>query len=158
MRARLILMTVVFLVAATGVFAPGSLACEPPYVISSDFTLTEDIYVGGGDAFIIVADGITFDGNGHKVIGSGSGSGVVVIGQCGVRIQNLIIQEHTRPEQRALDMGKILAYGGIGTIIGPWLAGVLSEQVNISAPYFASGLLMVIAAAALTPLRLHKKA
>jgi len=71
-----------------------------------------------------------------------------------IPIQNLIIQDHTRPEHRALEMGKILAYGGIGTIIGPWLAGLLSEQVNISAPFFASGVLMIMAAAALAPLRL----
>jgi MFS family permease len=74
-----------------------------------------------------------------------------------IPIQNLIIQDHTRPEQRALEMGKILAYGGIGTIIGPWLAGLLSEQVNVSAPFFASGVLMIVAAAALAPLRLARR-
>jgi predicted MFS family arabinose efflux permease len=72
-------------------------------------------------------------------------------------IQNLIIQDYTRPERRALEMGKLLAYGGIGTIIGPWLAGLLSEQVNISAPFFVSGLLMIAAAGALTPLRLGRE-
>jgi len=33
-------------------------------------------------------------------------------------IQSLIIQDHTRPETRALEMGKVLAFGGIGTILG----------------------------------------
>jgi MFS transporter, DHA1 family, tetracycline resistance protein len=73
-----------------------------------------------------------------------------------VPIQGLIIQEHTRPETRALEMGKVLAFAGLGTIIGPLLSGVLYERVNISAPFFASGLLMTLAAFALIPLRLEK--
>jgi len=75
-----------------------------------------------------------------------------------IPVQNLIIQDYTDPDQRALQLGKILAYGGIGTIIGPGLAGVLSEFVNISAPFFASGILMIAAAVALLPLRLDKGA
>ena len=75
-----------------------------------------------------------------------------------IPVQNLIIQDYTDPDQRALQLGKILAYGGIGTIIGPGLAGVLSEFVNISAPFFASGILMIAAAMALLPLRLDKGA
>ena len=75
-----------------------------------------------------------------------------------IPVQNLIIQDHTHPDRRALEMGKILAYGGIGTIIGPYLAGVLSQHVNVSAPYFVSGMLMVIAAAALAPMRLGEAA
>ena len=74
-----------------------------------------------------------------------------------IPVQNLIIQAYTDADQRALQMGKILAYGSVGTIIGPWLSGVLSQQVNVSAPFFVSGLLMIVAAAALTPLRLEHK-
>jgi len=72
-----------------------------------------------------------------------------------IPIQNLIIQDHTEPDQRALQLGKIFAYGGTGSIVGPWLAGVLSQYISISAPFFASGLLMIVAAAALTPMRLE---
>jgi MFS family permease len=61
-----------------------------------------------------------------------------------IPVQNLIIQEYTRPESRALEVGKILAFGGIGTIIGPFLAGFLSQRVNISAPYFVSGIGMIL--------------
>jgi MFS family permease len=75
-----------------------------------------------------------------------------------IPIQNQIIQDHTRPDQRALQVGKILAYSGIGTIIGPWLAGWLlgnlPAHLNISAPFFASGALMIVAAAVLSALRL----
>lgn len=74
-----------------------------------------------------------------------------------IPVQNLIIQDYTDADQRALQMGKILAYGSVGTIIGPWLSGVLSQQVNVSAPFFVSGLLMIVAAAALAPLRLEHK-
>jgi MFS family permease len=68
------------------------------------------------------------------------------------------VSQFVGPERRALEMGKVLAYGGIGTIIGPWLAGVLAEQVSISAPFVVSGLLMIVAGGALIPLRLAKNA
>jgi len=75
-----------------------------------------------------------------------------------IPVQNQIIQDHTSPEQRALQVGKILAYSGVGAIIGPWLAGWLlanlSERMSMSAPFFVSGLLMVVAAAVLLLLRL----
>ena len=40
------------------------------------------------------------------------------------------------------------------TIIGPWLAGHLSQHISISAPFFVSGLLLILTALALLPLRL----
>ncbi len=70
-------------------------------------------------------------------------------------IQGYIIQEHTRPETRALEMGKVLAFGSIGTIIGPLLSGYLYAR-NINAPFIASGLLMVAAAFVLYGLRLEE--
>jgi predicted MFS family arabinose efflux permease len=74
-----------------------------------------------------------------------------------IPVQGLLIQQHTHPETRALTVGKLMAYGGIGTIIGPWLAGHLSQHLNISAPFFASGLLLILAALALLPLRLPRQ-
>jgi len=71
-------------------------------------------------------------------------------------IQNQIIQDYTRPEERALDMGKILAFSGLGGILGTWLSGVLAQR-NISAPFFVSGLLMIVAAFVLTALRLEER-
>jgi len=71
-----------------------------------------------------------------------------------IPVQNLIIQEHTRPESRALEMGKVLAFGGVGTIVGPFLAGFLSEQVNVSAPFLVSGVGMFASAIPLLWLRL----
>lgn len=79
-----------------------------------------------------------------------------------IPVQNLIIQDYTRPDQRALQVGKMLAYGGIGTIIGPWLAGhlleapYLPETMRISAPFFMSGVLMIAAAVILFALRLDR--
>jgi MFS family permease len=69
-------------------------------------------------------------------------------------IQNLIIQDYTRPEKRALEMGKLLAFGGLGTIPAPYLSGLLAAKISIGAPFFVSGLLMIIAAALLLALRL----
>ena len=74
-----------------------------------------------------------------------------------IPIQGLIIQEHTSPETRALQVGKIMAYGGIGTILGPALAGYLCQNINVSAPFFISGLLVVLASLALLPLRLERR-
>ena len=71
-----------------------------------------------------------------------------------IPVQNLIIQEHTRPESRALEVGKILAFGGVGTIVGPLLAGFLSQRVNVSAPFLISGIGMMLCAIPLFWLRL----
>ena len=71
-----------------------------------------------------------------------------------IPVQNLIIQEHTRPESRALEVGKILAFGGIGAILGPFLAGFLSQRVNVSAPFLVSGIGMMLCAVPLFWLRL----
>ncbi len=72
-----------------------------------------------------------------------------------VPVQNMVIQQYTRPDRRALELGKIQAYGGIGTMIGPWLAGVLSEQVGVSAPFLVGGLFITAAGLSLAPLRLE---
>jgi len=84
-----------------------------------------------------------------------------------IPIQNQIIQDYTDPENRALQMGKILAFGGVGTVIGPFLAGQLSTWTTqplfegglfyASGPFFVSGLLMTLAAGALAWLRLEQK-
>jgi MFS family permease len=75
-----------------------------------------------------------------------------------IPVQNLIIQDHTRPETRALEVGKILAFGGIGTIFGPFLAGYLSQRVNVSAPFLFSGIGMMLSAIPLLWLRLGESA
>jgi predicted MFS family arabinose efflux permease len=79
----------------------------------------------------------------------------VVGGGVWVPVQAMVIQQYTRPGRRALEMGKIQAYGGIGTILGPWLAGLLSEQYGVSAPFFVGGIFMTLAGVALAPLRMN---
>jgi len=62
------------------------------YILTSDITTTEN-------CFIITADGITLDGNGHKIIGDASGIlgdllgdyGVYIISSTGVTVQNMDI-------------------------------------------------------------------
>jgi len=70
-------------------------------------------------------------------------------------IQSLIIQEYTRPETRALEMGKVLAFGGLGTILGPLLSGFL-YRAGLNAPFIASGLLMIVAAMGLYGMKLER--
>jgi predicted MFS family arabinose efflux permease len=79
----------------------------------------------------------------------------IVGGGVWIPVQALVIQQYTRPGRRALEMGKIQAYGGIGTILGPWLAGLLSEQYGVSAPFFVGGIFMTLAGLALSPLRMN---
>ncbi|MFX1456844.1 MAG: ABC transporter substrate-binding protein [Promethearchaeota archaeon] len=61
--------------------------------ITSDYNLTSDIYFGSENGFEIGADGITLDGNGYKIMGNGSGTGVLNYHQDSVTIKNLTIQE-----------------------------------------------------------------
>ncbi|MFX0081558.1 MAG: ABC transporter substrate-binding protein [Candidatus Hodarchaeota archaeon] len=60
--------------------------------VSNDFTLTSDIYFGANAGFEIVEDGITLNGNGYKIIGNGSGTGVRIINQNYVSVKNLTVQ------------------------------------------------------------------
>ncbi len=68
-------------------------------------------------------------------------------------IQNALIQEHSRPDARGLDVGRVAAIGLVGGIFGPFLAGYLA-QVGIWWPFFVSGVLMMLSAAPLAGLRL----
>ena len=53
-------------------------------------TLTTDLELAPGSSVQITSDGITLDGNGHSVSGSG-GNGILVSGRAGVSIENLSI-------------------------------------------------------------------
>ncbi|MFX1325134.1 MAG: ABC transporter substrate-binding protein, partial [Promethearchaeota archaeon] len=62
--------------------------------ITNDFTLTTDLYFEAGDGIVIDADDITIDGNGHKIIGSNSGCGIITgWGSDSLMIKNVTIQE-----------------------------------------------------------------
>ena len=62
-----------------GIWTAASKTCE----------LTNDLPIG--DNIIINSDGITLEGNGHKITGDGTGIGVDVISATGVTLQNLKI-------------------------------------------------------------------
>jgi len=62
-----------------GIWTAASKTCE----------LTSDL--PDGDNVLINSDGITLEGNGHKITGDGTGSGVDVISVTGVTVQNLDI-------------------------------------------------------------------
>jgi hypothetical protein len=57
-----------------------------------------------------------------------------------IPIQSAIIQDACREGSRSLDLSKTLAIPALGGSIGPVLAGWLAG-IDISAPYFVSGLL-----------------
>ncbi len=60
-------------------------------------------------------------------------------------IQSTIIQQSCRDESRGSDMSKTIAFSALGGAIGPTLAGYLSN-ISISAPFFISGLLIMLSA------------
>jgi len=62
--------------------------CQTLNIPGETYVLTSDITTSG-DCFIITADGITLHGDGHKIIGDGTGIGVDVISSTGVTVQNL---------------------------------------------------------------------
>lgn len=66
----------------------------PPITLTSDFKLTVDV-VFRENGFIITADNITIDLNGHTIIGQGKGDGILVEGRKGVTIQNGVISRFT---------------------------------------------------------------
>ena len=64
---------------------------ESGQIITTDITLTEDILVSDYVGLVIGASGITINGAGHKIIGSGSGAGIVGGGQDYITIVNVVI-------------------------------------------------------------------
>ncbi len=74
----------------------------------------------------------------HDLIGAGIWS----------PIQATLIQKFSSDEKRGLDVGKVLAWGSIGAIFGPLIAGKLASE-SATLPFFVSGLLII---AAVTPL------
>ena len=59
--------------------------------ITSSITLERDLINCPEDGLIVGAHGITIDGNGHKITGTGSGDGIKILEQNGVIIENLLV-------------------------------------------------------------------
>ena len=70
-----------------------------------------------------------------------------------VPVQNVIIQEFARPNARGSDVSKTLALGALGGIAGPFVAGYLAP-LSISAPFFISGIITLLAVIPILKLRL----
>jgi len=68
-----------------------------------------------------------------------------------VPVQKTLIQKYSRPESRAYDVSKVAAFSTLGLIAGPLIAGFLSP-LSISAPFFISGIIMMLSALILLPL------
>ena len=68
------------------------ISVEVSQLVTTNYTLTSNIYFEEGDGLIIGADGITIDGNGYNITGGGSGSGILIIDHDSVTITNLTIQ------------------------------------------------------------------
>ena len=66
-------------------------------------------------------------------------------------IQSTLIQRYARHESRAYDVSKVAAFSTLGWIIGPLLAGWLAP-INIGAPFFVSGIIMMLSALVLIKL------
>lgn len=71
----------------------------------------------------------------HDLIGAGIWS----------PIQAALIQRYSRDETRGMEVGKVLAWGSIGSVLGPLVAGGLAD-IDMRLPFLISGVLMVLAA------------
>lgn len=78
-------------------------------------------------------------------------------------IQSALIQQYSRDETRGLEVGKVLAWGGIGSALGPLVAGYLAEPMLLPAavlpyavtlPFLASGIFVLLSAVPLYWLKL----
>ncbi len=78
-------------------------------------------------------------------------------------IQSTLIQQYSRDASRGLEVGKVLAWGGIGGALGPLAAGYLAEAQFLPAflapyavilPFLASGLFVLLSAVPLFGLKL----
>lgn len=78
-------------------------------------------------------------------------------------IQSTLIQQYSRDASRGLEVGKVLAWGGIGGALGPLAAGFLADAHFLPAlltpyavilPFLASGLFVLLSAVPLGWLRL----
>lgn len=78
----------------------------------------------------------------HDLIGAGIWS----------PIQATMIQRFSRDATRGIEVGKVLAWTSIGSIIGPIVAGFLANK-DLTYPFFFSGLFMMVAAIPLLWLR-----
>src|SRR5262245_26952371 len=67
------------------VLAGGAMASGNPTLKVTSNTLLSADWVGN---VVIVRDGVTLDCDGHRIVGSGTGRGVVVDGRSGVTVRN----------------------------------------------------------------------
>lgn len=72
-------------------------------------------------------------------------------------IQAMLIQRYSRDANRGLEVGKVLAWGGLGAVIGPLVSGYLAER-NIILPFLFSGIVMAASAIPLCWLNLRAPA
>lgn len=87
----ILLLTVIF--AGLGTI-PVVKAAGEPWIITEDTTLTEDYY----GTVIIAADGVTLDGDGYSIIGSGFDvfnyeTGILIEGRTGVTVIDCVIRD-----------------------------------------------------------------
>lgn len=72
-----------------------------------------------------------------------------------VPIQHAIIQRYSKDATRGLEVSKVMTMSGLGGVIGPIIAGGVFGR-NVNAPFFISGLMMIVAAGPLFFLRLER--
>jgi hypothetical protein len=61
--------------------------------VTSNFNLTTDMYFESGDGIVIDADDIIINGNGHKIVGNGTGTGILNYHHDNVTINNITIMD-----------------------------------------------------------------
>jgi len=88
-------------------------------------TLTQDLT----ETIQIDSNGITLDGNGHKVVGSGSGSGVYLSGRSGVTVKNLEIKNFYYGMYVRYSSGNTIADNSISSY-SQWHVGIYMRPAS----------------------------
>ena len=78
----------------------------------------------------------------------------LVGGAAWIPVQKTLIQRFARSEVRGRQVGQVLAVSSLGWIFGPLIAGFVAD-LSISAPFFLSGIFMIVSALMLLPLRVE---
>ncbi len=91
--------------------------------IREDRVLFHDLSSPGGDALVVSSDSVTLDCNGHRITGAGGGTGILLDGVTGVRIENCTVEGFNR--------GIAIEGGGDTEVTGNTLSGNTGSGIHL---------------------------
>jgi hypothetical protein len=122
-------MTVVFFLAVAGQSYGGDfIQGQCGQNIRDSIILTEDIGPCEGVGIIVTRHGITLDGNGHEIIGTGTDNGILVGGKKNVTIKNLSVKGFNNGINMRRGSGNLITANALS---GNWIGVSISTTDTI---------------------------